>query len=202
MKLKVTEILEAKNPYQPQGKSYKVYEWLVSGELDGIAKKCINVKTFAEFDLQLLEYEIEAGKEYNGVIPYIIKTHSGDSGFKKGGWSKPVYTLQEYDDIFNHAIDFIVNHFLEISPEIQQAYVCTYIISAVNAGVKINQPVQNTAIEPLSKFMKFNAIQEKVKSDPKLKAEWDSELKQLGGGAGTITEVKTEELYQKYVKNL
>jgi hypothetical protein len=88
MRLKVTGINSADDPYKPQGKNYTVYRWDVDGELDGkplsgIRCDSLSHKVAKDFGPGW-EGEVEE-QNFKGRVSYKIPTPKMDDG--TGSWS-------------------------------------------------------------------------------------------------------------------
>lgn len=189
MKLVVKEILDTGNPYKPEGKNYTKYEWIVSGSIDGNEQKFITVVSFAQIELKSgSEYEVDES-EWKGKKTYTIKTSS--KGFQKSNWSKPVYSLEEYDALFNHAFKFITSKVKE--QELANPLISTYIISAIQSSVKIKK--EETGIT--GKDIKlYDDAAKKIQSliDDKILSELDFRMKLNQYGIEKINQLEPEQL--------
>lgn len=144
MKIKILKILEEKKPFEPQGKFYKIFEFAVKGELDGVLKDYLILKSFTKNRPDIKEnIEVNVDEQTNQYgTCYIIQKEKQDK--KWGGYSKPTYTQREYDLLFSHAFN-VIKPFVKIvdNPferlQVTSSLLATYLISAANAGVKIEQ---------------------------------------------------------------
>ena len=202
MKIKIQNVLKV-NPVfngvsKQSGKPYTVHKWSVMGSLDGATDELLELSAMTDVNPQPgTEFEVEE-KTYNGNVSYSIKnaTGSGQKWDGKKQWSKPVYTLTEYDALFDHAIDKVTEKMGGITPE-TIPLISTYIISAVNSSVKINGTSEKPADDGSIKkdYEMFNEISEKVKNNTVDKAEW---LKVLAGR--TLKQIPADELSELYSK--
>lgn len=160
MKLIVKELLETGTPYKPEGKDYTIYEWIVSGTIDGEDRKLMTLKSFSNLTVQSgAEYNVEQ-KEWKGKISYTVSKES--KPFQKSGWSKPIYTLEEYDNLFNHAFKFITS---KVSDQaLANPLISTYIISAIQSNVKLSTEVKGITGAEMKLYddaaKKINALME------------------------------------------
>jgi hypothetical protein len=152
MKIKVTNILSVGTPYngtnKKTGKPYTISSWFINGEVDGVTEENLTLKSFKQVSPEVgKEYEVKE-EDYNGKISYTIQEikQQQTGSFQKSGYSKPVYSLEEYDALFDHAI-FKVQSKLSIIDSTNVALVSTYIISAVNSSVKVPITTQSEKVK-------------------------------------------------------
>jgi hypothetical protein len=75
MKIKIIKIHEKKPVYQPEGKNYKIFNFICQIDIDGKNIPYTSVKTFSE-KIEIIEgheYEVER-KEFNGDVSYNVMT--------------------------------------------------------------------------------------------------------------------------------
>ena len=165
MYIKITKIISVKEPFQPVGKSYKMYSWIVAGEIDGRTEtKNMELKAFKpEAVYEGSECEVEM-QDYLGNISYKIirvkktqpalqSTTSGVATNNQKSYNQKFqnYTLEEYDDLFAYAWNLFEPRLVKITDHYQryeclQKLISTFIISAVQIGIKapvINDPYSN-----------------------------------------------------------
>jgi hypothetical protein len=171
MMIKILQVNQANEVYngvnKTTGKPYQIYSWFANVEIDGQviqnAKiksfKTINFQTEKEFDFTKDERpNIQTGQIY---VSYMLKP-IGQKPFQKTGYQRPTYTKKEYDLLWKYALKML-EKFVEKSPEM----ISTYIITAVNAGVKIEEekkeppketPVMNIDDKPEVSFSTDDTI--------------------------------------------
>jgi len=147
--LKILEIKQTNNPFhgtnKSTGKPYDIYSWLANFSIDGQNIQGV-VKSFQNIDFnQQKEFEFTKNEYHNPNTGNIDISYTLKPIQQKKQWnSKPSYTLQEYDLLFQHAMKKFEIKFKDIPItdiyqkwEIIQKLVSTYCIGATNAGVKI-----------------------------------------------------------------
>jgi hypothetical protein len=160
--LKIQQILQTLQPIkgtsQKTGKPYSVFQWVANIVIDGQGIQGANIKAFKEIDISKIattEYNYKKDEYHNQQTGQIIVSYMLDIPQEKKPWgnSKPTYTLKEYDDLWKHVL-VKLERFIEKNPEL----ISTYIISACNAGVKIErsepaktpeQMVNQSTIQPV-----------------------------------------------------
>lgn len=167
MKIKVTKIEQQLPDVQGNnrqtGRSYTMKHWVCGVEINGMMKGNYEIKTFDTSQIIEAgqEYEVEE-KTYNNIISYqIVKEKSGNSWGKQ----KTSYSLREYSLLFSHALLKIQG--IEGLNQIQDPFqkwdiitrlTSTYIISAVNTGVKVpdnKQGENESPYPPISENIPF-----------------------------------------------
>ena len=134
MKIKILKILETKQPFQPQGKMYKIYEWAVKGLLDNNEKEYLIVKAFSFIEVkENIELEVKEQTNQYGTC-YIVEKQKQNKNW--GGYNKPSYTKQEYNDLFKMALKKLKINLDEISEDNKIKLCISYLIGAKDAGVK------------------------------------------------------------------
>jgi len=134
-------------------KPYSIKHWFCNIEVNGQVIQNIEVKIMDKnFNLELKEYEAEE-KLFNNIKSYQIVKDKPTGTFNK--WSKPVYTMREYDSLFQHAIKKIQGmEYLNsiddknVKADILCRLISTYIISATAGGVKIEEKKPEEKKEP------------------------------------------------------
>lgn len=154
MKLKVLSVLNVKLPYQPVNKNYKIYGWIVTGELDGKHENYLELKAFKEIRIESgIELSVEK-QEFNGKISFKILSEKINTTniTQRNNCIKQNYTELEYDALFKKAWRFfrpkvsnIVNEYQRM--DILNRMISTYIISAVSIGIKIENLENENEIE-------------------------------------------------------
>ena len=81
-------------------------------------------------------YDVEKTFTFNKKLHYKLKDPNA-SQVKGGGRQRTTYTLQEYDALFDHATEVIGRISKKVGEPFISTLVSTYIISAVNSGVKV-----------------------------------------------------------------
>ncbi|HBI39060.1 MAG: hypothetical protein A2015_03685 [Spirochaetes bacterium GWF1_31_7] len=158
MLIKITRIIETKKPFQPVGKSYQMFSWIITGEIDGNkSDKFIELKAFKAFPVVEGETaEVEA-QNYQGTITYKILSIKHNQVNKE---KTPVstasyigrnekYSLEEYNDLFCYAWDMFEPKLMKIGDpyhryECLQKLISTFIISAVQNGIKAPRTAENS----------------------------------------------------------
>lgn len=156
MTIAISKIITTKDPYQPAGKNYKVFSWIVSGKLDFNKEETVlEVKSFKQITLDPgVTLDVEK-QEYMGKVTYKItglkrsQVQSSDNLPVKQSSQKVNYTLDEYNDLFLYAWGMFEHRVTKIPDPAQrieclQKLISTYIISAVQNGVKIPQNIDFT----------------------------------------------------------
>lgn len=150
MKLKITKILEVKDPWKPEGKNYTLYQWVVSGMLDGQLATPILLKSFKQIPVNV-DQEMEVEKQvYQDKTSYMIKDQK--TGGKKWN-SKPSYTKTEYNELFKYSLMKCGVDINSLNEDNRCKIFATYFIGAKDSGVKIeSQPKQENKsnIEPFN----------------------------------------------------
>ena len=133
--LKITTFLpDITGTSKKSGFPYTIKHWMCDVEVNGENKASIEVKYMGKnFELELKEYEADENI-YNGITSYQIQKQTTGGGSK---YSRPTYTQKEYDALWSHALKKMANY-IEKTPEL----VSTYVISAVNSGVKVEEKKQ------------------------------------------------------------
>jgi hypothetical protein len=167
--IKILQVNQANEVYngvnKTTGKPYQIYSWFANVEIDGQIIQNANIKSFKAINFQVeKEFDftkderpnIQTGQIY---VSYMLKPiGQGQKPFQKTGYQRPIYTKNEYDLLWKHALKMF-EKYVEKSPEM----ISTYIISAVNAGVKIEEekkeppkenPVMNIDDKPDASFPK------------------------------------------------
>jgi hypothetical protein len=141
--LKIQQILQTNQPFkgvsQKTQKPYSVYSWIANIMVDGQGIQGANIKAFKEIDISkiaITEYNYKKDEYHNPQTGQIIISYMLDIPQEKKPWgnSKPTYTLKEYDDLWIHAVKKFADSKFDTN---RQEYISTYIISACNAGVKV-----------------------------------------------------------------
>ncbi|HBD95377.1 MAG TPA: hypothetical protein DC057_14510 [Spirochaetia bacterium] len=152
MNIKIKKIISTKEPYQPTGKTYKVYSWIVIGEIDGDkTENSVELKAFKNIQIEEEATAEVEKQDYMGRISYRIK------GIKKPEVKQdtsPIvynsrqsvikhnYSLEEYNDLFCYAWNLFEPRLIKISDPYQryeclQKLVSTFVISAVQNSIKV-----------------------------------------------------------------
>ncbi|HOV13216.1 MAG TPA: hypothetical protein PK771_02940 [Spirochaetota bacterium] len=151
MNIKIKKIITTKEPYQPSGKNYKIYSWIVNGEIDG-DKTLNNLELKAFKSIQIEENviaEVEK-QDYMGRISYRIKgikisevTQDSPAILNNSRQSaiKHNYSLEEYNNLFYYAWNLFEPRLAKISDPYQryeclQKLISTFVISAVQHSIK------------------------------------------------------------------
>jgi len=168
MTIKVTGIL-AVNPVfngtsKKTGKPYSIYSWLISGNVDGVPETNLSVKSMKQFEMKPgIDITVKEQPPYNGIVSYMIEPEN--KPFQRGGYQRPTYTLEEYDNIWKHGIKMMLNNskdsaLKDIIPiECRRELISTYVISAVNSGVKVNNAPVTPSNKPDSKKIPEKPLQ-------------------------------------------
>lgn len=151
MTIKITKVMSAKEPFQPIGKTYTVFSWIVHGQINGIIDpRNLELKAFKHQIIEEgAECEVEM-QDYQGTITYkILKVkkpqtttaQAATPQVAKNHYSKGQYSLSEYDDLFTYAWNIFEPKLSKISDPYQkyeclQKLVSTFIIGAVQIGIK------------------------------------------------------------------
>lgn len=203
MKLKVLKVL-TKNPEfsgvsKKTGNPYTIHSWAVQGELDGHPEDYLEVKSLKSIELEIgKEYEVKE-ETFSGKVSYTIQSE----GLKKpvsggSGYSRPSYNMAEYDAVFDHAIEFITAKFPDNGIETLSPLISTYIISAINSGVRIEKKSDykdEFYSEPeKTKFQMHNELTEYLKNYPEDMAEYKSFVTKHG----SVEKIPEEEMKKWY----
>jgi hypothetical protein len=128
--IKINQVLPDINGLSKQNKPYKIKHWLCDIELNEKIYKNIEIKTMLiNFNIELKEYEVQQ-QIYNNIASYKIQKENNT--YQKS--YKILYTLDEYDKMWLHALEKMKNY-IDKNPE----FISTYIISAIEHGVKYDK---------------------------------------------------------------
>ncbi|HBD94632.1 MAG: hypothetical protein A2355_02585 [Spirochaetes bacterium RIFOXYB1_FULL_32_8] len=154
MIIKITKIISTSQPFQPVNKNYKVFSWVVSGLIDNALEETVTeIKSFKQCAIEpgiILDVEKQ---EYMGKISFKImgikKPQSETKSYTTT--SRGHYTLEEYNNLFLFAWNMFEPRLVKISEPAQrieclQKLISTYIISAVQNGIKIPQNLEYNAV--------------------------------------------------------
>ena len=131
--LKINQRLQDLTGTSQKGFPYVIVQWNCDIEINGQQIYQALVKTMQKnFNLELQEYEADV-QTYNGIQSYMIKKEK--SGFSE--YKKPTYTKDEYDRLFDYALNKCQIKPLSLSEDNKCKIFATYFIGAKDSGVKI-----------------------------------------------------------------
>jgi hypothetical protein len=182
--LNINNVLPDITGTSQKGFAYTVKHWNCNVEINGKQAQNIEVKTMDKnLVLELKEYEVEE-KNYNGILSYqIVK----QSTWKRGGYNKPSYTKQEYNDLFKMALTKLKINLDEISEDNRIKLCISYLIGAKDAGVKADhEKVNKKDNNQASDLQKPEFQQNPAKSflegknpEEDLSVDWDEDDSQI-----------------------
>jgi hypothetical protein len=205
MKLKIISVLAEKPVFNgtssKTGKPYSIYGWAVNAELDGVVKPYLELKSMSAMTIEPgKDYEVKE-ENFKGNISYQIQTDEGSNGWQKGNrYSRPVYTLKEYDSLFDHAVDIVTNHTGGKLTSDNLPLISTYIISAVQSSVKVHaeKVEDNQLTGTMTKAKMFNAITDNLKKHPEKRNDFLAAYQGYGGQLEKVSEDDMQTLYFDY----
>jgi len=136
MKIKIV-LIEKKKPNEKYPKMTDVIATVKLSE-DGTKAKEVAGAYLLLYGEPKLDYvyDVEKTFMFNKKLHYKLKDPA-TSQFKGSSRQRTTYTLQEYDALFNHATEVIEKISKKVGQPFISSMVSTYIISAVNSGVKV-----------------------------------------------------------------
>lgn len=158
--VKIIEFRRTINEKILQGKNYNVYSWLCKGTIDNVPKDNFLLLSFSKVAPTniIVGWSGQCKEQFDqntGGYSYVpIKEKKEWSG--KSSYSKPVYSAEEYDALFAHALGEAWSDVTRLSaliddikPEVKtDAFLrlfATYMIGAKDADVKITKTPEQVA---------------------------------------------------------
>lgn len=154
-KLVVKKINEKKPDYKPEGKTYTLSSWYVTGSFNGEPKEQILVKTMSSKVAALVKEgftcDVCEEQEFKGKISYFLPKEAapGGGGFGGGGGGgvprQPVtnYTMDELVALYKRCVKEAHEGLVEVvgkdfcDSSAVQAGAATLLIQATKIGIKI-----------------------------------------------------------------
>jgi len=191
-KVIVSRVVEHKEPYQPEGKTWKKYEIIVDGSIDGATHSKICLKTFKDAIANSVEagtaFETKADT-YKGRTSYVIERQVSSEGVSAPAAGRPAasaghgaLTIEMYDAMFKHAHGLAVSLVGDKDSEALSRLIATWMIGAkdlrmevpVKAGsAKTEVQAHPNKIDDILMACKLAEIKDWV-TDTELKVMFDS----------------------------
>jgi hypothetical protein len=153
--ISVVNIVDGPKIYKPEGKSWRLYTFIVDGLIDGEDAAEFELKTFSSDISKKIESGDWSGKAkrdtFKGKISYVVEDDkfqkkqypAKQSGYVAKSYQPPTqYSLGEFEDLILHAWKFSGDTLAGIAGATvadRCALAATFLIGAQKSGIKINK---------------------------------------------------------------